>query len=386
MIKAEIKASIWFLLLYGGSLIVFMAVIGVGNYQFYSAQILKQQQKELRLMAFDAGRMLRSGEMPPDGVEWALLDDFGSPITGEFALPSGAHATIATLSNISGREQMLSLEDKLYLFIKMPRHSNAAFFAVRAPLNTEALDRLKVSVALIWFAAFVFFMAVGAALTRLFLRPLRDTINLLDRFIKDATHELTTPISAILMSVEGISRDALADRDKKRLDRIVTAARTLQIVYDDLSFATLEHQSRRAPSQIDLAALIEQRAEFFEPAGRLRQICWQIDIAEYEPLVADERELTRIIDNLISNAIKYNRQGGVLRVAVSGRSLAIEDEGSGIPEGERKRIFERFTRLDSAQGGFGLGLNIVKELCVRGAIAITVEDREGGGARFVLRW
>ncbi|MDR0664167.1 MAG: HAMP domain-containing histidine kinase [Helicobacteraceae bacterium] len=383
MIAAE-KQALWrFLLLYAGSLFLFLGIIGVGYYKFHSRQIVKAQQNELRLIAANINRSLRRGEPPDEEIAWAIVDSAGETYAGTFRLP---HSTVKSIEQPNDRETFFSDQSHIYRLNALPTPFEPRFFLVRMPIYSDMYSNLTVNMIAIGGGAFIFFMAIAAILTRMFLKPMRDMIELLDRFIKDTTHELTTPIAAILMSVEGFGRDGLSERDQRRLSRIETGARTIKSVYDDLTFLMLDKRRQSVAETIDLAALINERVEFFEPIGRAKNIVWEIVVGKYEPPIADKNEFTRIIDNLLSNAIKYNKQGGRVRVLSEDRFMSIEDEGEGINKADRQKIFDRFARLDLAQGGFGLGLNIVKSLCDRANMTIEVSDAQIGGCRFTVSW
>ncbi|GHS89042.1 hypothetical protein FACS189487_08510 [Campylobacterota bacterium] len=384
MNQAEKSTLTRIVLLHAGSLIIFLGLIGGGYYSRHSAYITKTQQNELRIMAYSVGGSLRKHETPPEEIEWVVFDLTGRVIAGNFELPDTPATEIERLGD---RESFI--EDKKYSYLMHPlpqRGRDRLFFLVRAPIDHEAYANLIFNAAVIVVGAFIFFMVIGFFLTRLFLQPMRRTIELLDRFMKDTTHEIATPITAILMSIESFTRTNLSERDLKRLNRIDSAARTIKNVYDDLAFLLIDHKEKRVLAQIDIEALARERAEFFEPIAKVRAVLVTIDAAAHTPPIADLAEMTRIMDNLISNAIKYNKHGGAMRIAIGGSSLSVEDEGLGIAKEDRARIFERFTRLDKAQGGFGLGLSIVKMLCDRAAMRVVVEDREGGGSRFVITW
>lgn len=370
-----------FLILYAGSLVVFLGIIGVGYYKVHSHEIIKQQHNELRLVAFNAVRMLRSGITPPDGIEWTLINYDGSRIAGDFDLPE-----FTPCHSENSPEQYVTDNKYCYLIVKLPPRMDAAYISVRTPIKKEALEKLKLNVILIWSGAFVFFMTIATILSYLFLKPLRKTIDLMDRFIKDATHELTTPISAILMSVEAIEKESMSERNRKRLDRIGVAARTLQVVYDDLAYLLLNTQEKREPKELDLIALIHQRVNYLRPAAEVRNLSWRLDLKSYKPPVVDAREFARILDNLLSNAIKYNRHTGEIYIKLEGNTLTIADEGSGIKKENRNRIYERFARFEESQGGFGLGLGIVKELCIRNNLTINFTSIDNKGTQFYISW
>ena len=92
--------------------------------------------------------------------------------------------------------------------------------------------------------AFILFIVFGLILARLFLKPMRDSIVLLDRFIKDTTHELNTPLSTILTNIEMMDTDVMVEKNKKKLNRINIAARTVSQLYKDLTYLTLEQEQQ----------------------------------------------------------------------------------------------------------------------------------------------
>ncbi len=379
MHPSERRTLVKFLLLYAGSLSFFLGIIGMGYFHHHSSLILKQQERELERLAFHATRMLRQGLAPPSGVEWALLDDRGRVLAGGFDLTSPL--------DCGGKTQRFIIDAGYHHLVRqLPSQAEAALLAVRMPVDKAAFADLRFHILLLWLGGFGFFMAIAYFLARLILRPMRQTIELMDRFIKDATHELTTPVSAILMSTETIDHHALSPRDQKKLDRIGVAARSLKHIYDDLAYALLAKRSARNPQQLDLKALVEQRVAFFEPLAKRRRIVWDLQLGEYEPLLADRQAMERTLDNLLSNAIKYNRTGGRITVRLKDRTLSVQDEGGGVPESQREQIFKRFERLDSAQGGFGLGLAIARELCEQNGLSLQLADTEESGSCFTIRW
>lgn len=151
MISAERKSLTLFLLLYAGSLVLFLGIIGIGYYNFHSTQIIKAQQNELRIMAFGVGRALKRGETPSEEVEWALTDQNGNPINGEFDLPNSCIDAIGSMAN---HEQYIRDDDFIYLIHRLSPRSDAAFFIVRTQLNAELFDRLLLNIASIWGGAF----------------------------------------------------------------------------------------------------------------------------------------------------------------------------------------------------------------------------------------
>jgi two-component system OmpR family sensor kinase len=103
-------------------------------------------------------------------------------------------------------------------------------------------------------------------------------------------------------------------------------------------------------------------------------------------LYADRRKITRVIDNLISNAIKYNKRNGMIEITLLQGELQIRDTGIGIDEEKIPFMFDRYLRFNDSEGGFGVGLSIVKMILDEYAISIDVKSKEGEGTTMVLKW
>jgi two-component system OmpR family sensor kinase len=235
------------------------------------------------------------------------------------------------------------------------------------------------------FFAFLFFMLFGLYLAKLFLKPMRDSIVLLDRFIKDTTHELNTPLSAILANIEMMDRDVMVEKNKTKLTRINIAAKTVSVLYQDLTYLTLEQEKENYDEEVEIKDLIYDRAEYFMILAESKHLECNLDL-EDATITIDRRKFTRVIDNLISNAIKYNKRNGTVGITLREGMLVIWDTGIGINERKIPFMFDRYMRFNQSEGGFGLGLSIVKNILDEYHISIEVESTEGEGTRMVLKW
>ncbi len=213
----------------------------------------------------------------------------------------------------------------------------------------------------------------GLFFVGIFLRPMRNSIMLLDNFIKDTTHELNTPISAILANVEMMDTSVLSDRNKKRLSRINIAAKTVSHLYQDLTYLTLSHNRKSKDEWIDMKKLIEDRVEYFAILASAKKITFELDLKE-SAIFIDGVKIARVLDNLISNAIKYNKRNGKIYITLRKNYLQVQDTGIGIKSKKVQEIFERYTRFNTSEGGFGIGLNIVKSIIDEYNLKINVES------------
>ncbi len=235
------------------------------------------------------------------------------------------------------------------------------------------------------FLAFILFILFGLYLAKLFVKPMRDSIVLLDRFIKDTTHELNTPLSAILANIEMMDTDVMVEKNKTKLARINIAAKTVSVLYKDLTYLTLEQETQNHDEEIEIKELIYNRAEYFSVLAQSKHIECNLDLEEAS-ITMDRRKLTRVIDNLISNAIKYNKRNGTVGIQLREGMLVIWDTGIGMNEETIPFMFDRYMRFNNSEGGFGVGLSIVKKILDEYHISIEVESKEGEGTKMVLRW
>ncbi len=218
----------------------------------------------------------------------------------------------------------------------------------------------------------------GLFFVNILLRPMKNSIRLLDDFIKDTTHELNTPISAILANVEMMDTDVMVEKNKKKLHRINIAAKTVSHLYQDLTFLTLNHNQQSNNEWIDLKRLFEDRVEYFTILAGSKKITFSLDL-NYSAIHMDIIKMTRVIDNLISNAIKYNKRFGVITIVLRKEYFIVKDSGIGIESSQISAIFERYSRFNNSEGGFGIGLNIVKSIIDEYNLKISVKSVLGKG-------
>ncbi len=229
------------------------------------------------------------------------------------------------------------------------------------------------------------FMLFGLYLAKLFLKPMRDSIMLLDRFIKDTTHELNTPLSAILANIEMMDTDVMVEKNKKKLNRINIAAKTVSTLYKDLTYLTLEQEKENEDEEISIKSVLENRVEYFAILAKSKNITFVLSL-QYATIFMDRRKFIRVLDNLISNAIKYNKRGGEIEIILQENRLSVSDTGIGMSEDKIPFIFDRYMRFNQSEGGFGVGLSIVKKIVDEYNMQIEVESKEGEGTKMVLLW
>ena len=229
-------------------------------------------------------------------------------------------------------------------------------------------------------------LLMGYFLMNLLLKPMRDAIDLLDRFIKDTTHELNTPVSTILSNIElsdGKTGDA---RLQKRLNRIKIGARTISNLYQDLVFLTLSQNRQSQKEKVNLKELLSERCEYFSLSIESKKIVLNLDIKENVFLNIDKNKLTKLIDNLLSNAIKYNKMKGFIDILLKENSFEIKNSGKGIEEEKLEQVFKRYERADKSVGGFGIGLSIVTKIAEEEGLHISIDSQIGKYTIVKVSW
>jgi two-component system phosphate regulon sensor histidine kinase PhoR len=215
-------------------------------------------------------------------------------------------------------------------------------------------------------------------------------------FVANVSHELRTPLTAIRGAVEALQdTDAGSPEQAHFLDMIARHTHRMErLVQDLLRLARLDAgQERLAPTPCALAPLIAGVAAELEPLIAAKRQRLAVDLApEAETATADAAKLHDVLRNLVENAAHYAPEATTITVAArrapAGLVLTVADEGPGIPDGDRHRIFERFYRVDPARGrnpgGTGLGLAIVKHLVGLHGGTVEAANRPGGGAIFTV--
>ena len=206
--------------------------------------------------------------------------------------------------------------------------------------------------------------------------------------LHSVSHELRTPIARLEFALELLDAKAGDPALRRRIAAMEGDVRELNdLVNELLGMARLDSEQALRCETVDVAGLLEGAAAALPPGAQALAVAAGQDLGTVE---ADPRLLGRALSNLLRNAQKYAAASIRLSAVREGGRLliAVEDDGPGIPEEERDRIFEPFYRLDRsrdrATGGFGLGLSIARKAVLLHGGSLTVEDSALGGARFVI--
>lgn len=219
------------------------------------------------------------------------------------------------------------------------------------------------------------------------------------RFVSDASHELRTPLAVTRARLEVALRHPQRTDWPQAANIVLRESGRMERLVRDLLLIARGEQQVRNPRQVDLDEVAMgaiRSARLVAPSGHT------IDghAVSAGRVLGDPDLLDRVVTNLLANAVRHSQRQVAVSVvrrdapvgsgsATAVVELAVTDDGPGVPEADRTRIFERFTRLDEARdrqsGGAGLGLSIVHDVVVGHGGTVHVEDGPAGGARFVVR-
>ena len=274
------------------------------------------------------------------------------------------------------------IKDKnLYLIDKSTYlHLGVEYIVIKEDNFFLKIKNLSKNITIAFLLSLLFISIISYFLSKLFLEPIKNEINTLDRFIRDTTHELNTPISALLMSINSIKNSNI---ETKKLKRIEISAKQISDLYSDLTYMLFSDKLQKDIQKINFEKLISQRVNYFFDLANVKKIEFILNLSEFY-FEIDESDAIRLIDNLISNAIKYNKIGGKIEINLSKNILVVKDNGIGIKEEKLKEIFERYKRVNSEKGGFGIGLNIVFNIAKEYDIKIDVNSKLKEGSEFKL--
>lgn len=259
-------------------------------------------------------------------------------------------------------------------------HLGIEYIVLKDSSLMKKIEELKFSIITIFLFSYLFISIVGIYLAKLFLKPIKEERIKLNNFIKDTTHELNTPISAIIMSTQNEKLSA------KQIERIRLSANRISEIYKDLTFIFLENKQKSTLlEELDLSIIIKEQIDSFEPLYLKKKL--EV-VYELEPTIfkINKDDFIRLFNNLFSNAIKYNKMNGKIEIVLKNRVLIVKDSGIGINKEKLKDIYKRYYRATNQSGGFGLGLNIVNMICKTYDVKIEVDSLENKGTTFTLKF
>lgn len=212
-----------------------------------------------------------------------------------------------------------------------------------------------------------------------------------DEFISNITHEMNTPLTSIRGYAELLNAGGMNEKQKKNAYATIMAQsdRLTNLIACIINYSEID--SENLPSyEVDFSTLARHTLEALRPEAEKHGVTLNVEIADGVKISSRHELLTELLGNLTRNAIRYNKQGGSVTVSLDGKSLAVADTGIGIAEENLDKIFDRFFTVDKSHdgknGGFGLGLAVVKKICRKSGWKLSVESKKGEGSKFTVEF
>jgi len=218
----------------------------------------------------------------------------------------------------------------------------------------------------------VFIMLLSLLFSLYALKPLKKALHLNEEFVKDILHDFNTPISSMVINFKLLKKET---GENKKINRVENNIETILTLQKNLqTFLKGIHTQKE---QFDLSDLLQRRVQYFNTL--YPDIRYSLKV-KHISLDINKDAFTRIIDNILSNAGKYNIRNGTVHIFADHDTLVIKDSGIGIKN--PSKIFERFYKEQDR--GIGIGMHIVKKLCDELSIGIKIESQEKNGTKVML--
>lgn len=212
-----------------------------------------------------------------------------------------------------------------------------------------------------------------------------------DEFISNVTHEMNTPLTSIHGYAELLQAGGMTEEQRETAYKTILAQseRLTNLIACIINYSELDSDDLPA-YEVDFSALAKETLSALKPEADKRNIEIIDRINDNVVVMSRHERLSEIFGNLVRNAIKYNKDGGSITVTLDYARLTVEDTGIGIAEENMSKVFSRFFTVDKSHngknGGFGLGLAVVKKICQNSGWQISVESKLGEGSKFTIEF
>ncbi len=381
LIKEEKRTLLQFLLLYLSSSFILFAIIAYLFYQNESKAFYDKTKSVLQMNASVLTSKIIYAHMTGEKF---LLDSVVENYHGKIGFYNKENQAIVTSIDdpidftkrfYQDKEKMILIDSSTF------GHLGVKSIVIQKEGVGSYIRTLQYKILFYLFLTYLFLAIVGYFLAKLFIKPIQLKRIQLDNFIKDSTHELNTPITALMLSVNVPKLES-----PKNLERIKLSATRVSEIHKDLTYLMLDSGQPKTVEHLCLNEMIVEELKYLTLLAEKKKITIKLEEKNKIYFEIDRESFIRLIHNLVSNSIKYNRINGTIEIRIEKNIIVIKDTGIGIPKDDQKAIYERFYRATNQVGGFGLGLNIVHKVCEAYNIGIEFESKVKVGTTFTLKF
>jgi len=368
-----------FLALYLISSFIFLVFAA---YWFFTSQVAMERNNNYYRMTQIADKV------NSDIIQAHMMDK-------QYALESFPHAKVAMLDDKKhimqgnfkhkidfSRDFYMANDSFTLLSDRANGHLNVAYVVVQSNQYNKNITALKNRVAYTVIFTAIFIIIISVFLSYMFLKPIKEKMEEIEQFVKDTTHELNTPITALMMSTSRLKSKKVYD---ERINKNISiSTKQLYEIYSSLSFLSFDNKKEQA-ELLYFNTIVDTSVAYFSELLERKKIEMVVNL-EPCPLMISPTKAKMLINNLLSNSIKYSKPNSKITLTLSENSFSIKDEGIGIAQDKLDEIFTRFIRANSYAGGFGVGLNIVESIVHEYKYKINIDSKVDVGTTVTLNF
>lgn len=268
-----------------------------------------------------------------------------------------------------------------YYIVKLDEPSiPIQYIVLQSCREFEDTNKLKIYIIVVLILSAVFIGFIAYLLAKILLKPVREKVEHMDKFIKDSAHELNTPVAVLMTSVSMLKK---GKNPEKMMKYITSSTKQISQIYNDIHFSAFNEMNEDVYQEFNLKELVLDSVDYFNDISITKNIVIESDLDDCVILM-DRTKTQKIVNNLISNAVKYSNSNSTVNVKLKDNILCVEDHGIGIGKKEQKEIFKRYKRGNNIEGGFGIGLDIVKRICSEYNLVLDLESQLEKGSSFFI--
>ena len=352
--------------------IIFFIFIAIPTYFYTNLELQNYENTQNRVLVEHAQKIQRT------------IYDFSNSKSDTFIFPKSFKYEAVLLTkdrNIIYKTKNLNLknESKLSIEVELSNNRlNAKYLSLTKNISKKEIY-LKILILALSITLFIFisiYLIIKAS-----IEPYKKANEYLDAFFNDAMHELKTPLGIIQLNLEILEAK---EKNSKELERSINATKNLFLVYEDIEYLIKEKSVKYNKEEIDFTYTLNQRIDQFESLANPKNIKFNLNIEDNIIVLLNRTHLLRIIDNTISNAIKYSFLNTTISINLykQNNTTIFSVHNYAKPIKNKKTIFERYQKENHIKGGFGIGLNIVKNICQINNIAVFLNSTKVDGTTF----
>jgi two-component system, OmpR family, sensor kinase len=273
-------------------------------------------------------------------------------------------------------------DDMFTLFSSRPAgHLGLSYIVVQSDECTKNIAKIKNKVAYAVIITAVLIIIIAVVLSYIFLKPIKDKMQEVEEFVKDTTHELNTPITALMMSLSRLKQKQTYDLNI--LNNLSISTKQLYDIYETLTYISFD--TKESEEELDFAKVVQEHIDYVKELTTKKHLSIEADLDSCI-ITIPPTKAKMLISNLLGNAIKYSNQNSAIEIKTTSNSFVIKDYGIGIPKEKLDTIFKRFVRASKYGGGFGIGLSIVKQIVNEYNYTINVDSQVGVGTTITINF